>query len=370
MTNTLKGMILAAGQGTRVRPLTQDMPKPMIPILGKPVMEYLIEHLARHGVKEIMVNVAHLNRKIEQYFSNGQRWGVQIGYSYEGNFQHGELTASAVGSAGGMRRIQDFGGFFDQTTIVLCGDALIDLDITAALLEHKKKRALVSVVTMQVPHAEVANYGIVETDEDGRVVSFQEKPQPSAARSNLASTGIYFFEPAALNLIPANQNFDIGSQLFPLLVEKNLPFYAQNRHYNWIDIGRISDYWEVLQRVLHGEISYMKMPGTEVRPGIWVGLNTRIDWDKVNITGPVYIDSGTQIVAGAEIVGPCWISHGSRIGKNAKVIRSILFEYTGISDQAVANEMIVSASYCVDRAGVTYYLGDDRCPLRWGDARR
>ncbi|CAN1503541.1 GCD1 Nucleoside-diphosphate-sugar pyrophosphorylase involved in lipopolysaccharide biosynthesis/translation initiation factor 2B, gamma/epsilon subunits (eIF-2Bgamma/eIF-2Bepsilon) [Methylophilaceae bacterium] len=370
MTHSLKGMILAAGQGTRVRPLTKDMPKPMIPILGKPVMEYLIEHLARHGVKEIMVNVAHLNRKIEQYFSNGQRWGVQIGYSYEGQFQHGELTASPVGSAGGMRRIQDFGGFFDQTTIVLCGDALIDLDITAALLEHKKKRALVSVVTMQVPQAEVANYGIVETDEDGRVVSFQEKPQPSAARSNLASTGIYFFEPAALNLIPANQNFDIGSQLFPLLVEKNLPFYAQNRHYNWIDIGRISDYWEVLQRVLRGEISYMKMPGIEVRPGIWVGLNTRIDWDKVNITGPVYIDSGTQIEAGAEIVGPCWISHGSRIGKNAKVIRSILFEYTGISDQAVADEMIVSASYCVDRAGVTYYLGDDSCPLRWGDARR
>jgi mannose-1-phosphate guanylyltransferase len=253
---------------------------------------------------------------------------------------------------------------------VLCGDALIDLDITAALLEHKKKRALVSVVTMQVPHAEVGNYGIVETDEDGRVVSFQEKPQPSAARSNLASTGIYFFEPAALNLIPANQNFDIGSQLFPLLVAKNLPFYAQNRHYNWIDIGRISDYWEVLQRVLRGEISYMKMPGTEVRPGIWVGLNTRIDWDKVSITGPVYIDSGTQIEAGAEIVGPCWISHGSRIGKEAKVTRSILFEYTGISDHAVANEMIVSASYCVDRAGVTYYLGDDRCPLRWGDARR
>jgi mannose-1-phosphate guanylyltransferase len=369
MTSKLKGMILAAGKGTRVRPLTKDLPKPMIPILGKPVMEYLIEHLARHGVKEIMINVAHHNKKIEQYFSNGQRLGVQIGYSYEGHFDHGELQAKPRGSAGGMRYIQDFGGFFDTTTIVLCGDALIDLDIGAALFEHKQKKAMVSIVTMEVPISEVSNYGIVETDKNGRVISFQEKPQPEDARSNLASTGIYFFEPEAIDLIPKGETFDIGSQLFPLLVEKGLPFYAQTRSYHWIDIGRISDYWEVLQRVLRGEISYMEMPGTQVRPGVWVGLNTKIDWDNVKIEGPVYIDSGTRIDAGAEIVGPCWISHGSHIRKNAKVIRSILFEYTRISKDMTCSEMIVSPDYCVDRSGETYYIGDDRCQLRWGDAR-
>lgn len=369
MANQLKGMILAAGQGTRVRPLTKDLPKPMIPILGKPVMEYLIEHLARHGVREIMVNVAHLNRKIEQYFGNGRRLGVDIGYSYEGVYDHGEIKPQPLGSAGGMRHIQDFGGFFDQTTIVMCGDALIDLDIGAALFEHKTKKAMVSVVTMVVPTSEVSNYGIVETDEDGRVVSFQEKPKPEEARSNLASTGIYFFEPEAIDLIPPGMTFDIGSQLFPLLVEKGLLFYAQKRFYNWIDIGRISDYWDVLQRVLRGEISHMEMPGKEVRPGVWVGLNTRIDWDNVKIEGPVYIDSSTQIDAGAEIIGPCWISHGSHICKNAKVIRSILFEYTRISEGMTFSEMIVSSSYCVDRSGETYYIGDDRCTLRWGDSR-
>jgi len=369
MKPQLKGMILAAGQGTRVRPLTKDMPKPMIPILGKPVMEYLIEHLARHGVKQIMINVAHLNRKIEQYFGNGQRLDVQIGYSYEGHFEHGELVPKARGSAGGMKYIQDFGGFFDQTTIVLCGDALIDLDIGAALFEHKQKKAMVSIVTMEVPNSEVGNYGIVETDKEGRVISFQEKPQPGEARSNLASTGIYFFEPEAIDLIPSGEVFDIGSQLFPLLVEKGLPFYAQKRFYHWIDIGRISDYWEVLQRVLRGEIRFMDMPGTEVKPGVWVGLNTKIDWDHVKIEGPVYIDSSVQIDAGAEIIGPCWISHGSHIRANAKVIRSILFEYTRISADVEFSEMIVSATYCVDRAGETYYVGDDRCHHRWGDAR-
>jgi mannose-1-phosphate guanylyltransferase len=369
MTPQLKGMILAAGQGTRVRPLTKDMPKPMIPILGKPVMEYLIEHLARHGVHEIMVNVAHSYRKIEHYFSNGSRWGVDIGYSFEGVYDHGEIKPSPLGSAGGMRRIQDFGGFFDQTTIVLCGDALIDLDIGAALKEHKAKKAMVSIVTMAVPDSEVVNYGVVETDEEGRVLSFQEKPKPEEARSNLASTGIYFFEPEAIALIPPGVVFDIGSQLFPLLVEKGLPFYAQNRSYNWIDIGRISDYWEVLQRVLRGEISFMKIPGKEVKPGVWVGLNTSVDWDNVKIEGPVYIASGARIDAGAEIVGPCWISHGSHIRKNAKVIRSVLFDYTRISEGETFYEMIVSPNYCVDRSGRTYYIGDDDCILRWGDAR-
>ena len=369
MTQQLKGMILAAGQGTRVRPLTKDMPKPMIPILGKPVMEYLIEHLARHGVHEIMVNVAHSYRKIEHYFSNGSRWGVDIGYSFEGVYDHGEIKPSPLGSAGGMRRIQDFGGFFDQTTIVLCGDALIDLDIGAALKEHKAKKAMVSIVTMAVPDSEVVNYGVVETDEEGRVLSFQEKPKPEEARSNLASTGIYFFEPEAIALIPPGVVFDIGSQLFPLLVEKGLPFYAQNRSYNWIDIGRISDYWEVLQRVLRGEISFMKIPGKEVKPGVWVGLNTSVDWDNVKIEGPVYIASGARIDAGAEIVGPCWISHGSHIRKNAKVIRSVLFDYTRISEGETFYEMIVSPNYCVDRSGRTYYIGDDDCILRWGDAR-
>ncbi len=117
-----KGMILAAGQGTRVRPLTQDLPKPMVPILGKPVMEYLIEHLARHGITQIMVNVAYHHQRIEDYFGDGSRWGVEIGYSFEGIKEHGDILPKPMGSAGGMRKIQDFGGFFDETTLVMCGD--------------------------------------------------------------------------------------------------------------------------------------------------------------------------------------------------------------------------------------------------------
>jgi len=222
-----KGMILAAGQGTRVRPLTKDLPKPMIPILGKPLMEYLIEHLASYGIKEIMVNVAFNHHKIEQYFGDGHRWGVQIGYAYEGVREQGEVTPKPFGSAGGMRRIQDFSGFFDETTLVLCGDAIIDLDIGAALQEHKAKGAIASVVTLDVPLSEVQNYGVVVADDNGQIQSFQEKPLPSEAKSTAASTGIYIFEPEVLKLVPPGVVYDIGSQLFPQLVESKAPFFAQ-----------------------------------------------------------------------------------------------------------------------------------------------
>ena len=364
-----KGMILAAGQGTRVRPLTKDLPKPMIPILGRPVMEYLIEHLAHYGITEIMVNVAYNHHKIENYFGDGHRFGVQIGYSYEGVLDQGEVVPKPQGSAGGMRRIQDFSGFFDDTTLVLCGDALIDLDIGAALFEHKSKGALASVVTLDVPLADVSNYGIVVADADGQIQSFQEKPQPAEAKSTLASTGIYIFEPSVLDLIPPNQVYDIGSQLFPQLVAQKRPFYAQNRHFNWIDIGRVSDYWHVLQRVLRGEVAQMNMPGREVRPGIWVGLNTQIPWDQVTIEGPVYIGSSVCVEPGASIIGPSWIGHGSRIRAGATVERSILFEYTRIAAGMRFSEMIVSPTYCVDRQGQTLFRGDETAQLRWGDAR-
>src|SRR5262245_8765674 len=139
----MKAMILAAGKGTRVRPLTYELPKPMIPVLGKPVMAYLIEHLARYGIRDIMVNVSYLHEKIEEYFGEGHQFGVQIGYSFEGYIDdQGAVCPKPLGSAGGIKKIQEFGRFFDQTTLVICGDAVIDLDIDLALSEHREKGAL------------------------------------------------------------------------------------------------------------------------------------------------------------------------------------------------------------------------------------
>ena len=366
----MKAMILAAGKGTRVRPLTYDLPKPMIPILGKPVMAYLVEHLARYGVTEIMVNVSYLHEKIEEYFGEGHQFGVQIGYSFEGYTNDaGEVVPEPLGSAGGMKKIQDFGGFFDETTIVLCGDALIDLDLKSALFEHRRKGALASVITLEVPWEKVSSYGVVVSDADGRVRAFQEKPEQADALSNCVSTGIYIFEPEVLALIPNDRPFDIGSELFPLLVEKGLPFYAQKRQYNWIDIGSVKDYWEVLQSVLMGEVAQLDVPGIQIDDGLWVGLNTSIDWSGgTRIEGPVYIGSGSRIEAGSTIIGPTWIGHGSHVCSGAEVVRSVLFEYTRVLPGVVLDEMIVFKDYSVDRAGEMRHVSDYD-PDAWGNAR-
>ena len=365
----MKAMILAAGKGTRVQPLTYELPKPMIPILGKPVLAYLIEHLARYGIREIMINTSYLHEKIENYFGDGQHYGVEIGYSFEGRMEDGKVIPQPIGSAGGMRKIQDFGGFFDQTTIVLCGDALIDLDLNLAIYEHLERGALASVITKEVPWDEVSNYGVVIADPGGRIVTFQEKPVRAQARSNWASTGIYIFEPQVMDLIPPGEPFDIGADLFPMLVTRGLPFFAQKRQFNWIDIGKISDYWSVLQSVMKGSIAGMHVPGKQVREGVWVGLNTRIDWDHVKITGPVYVGSGCRIDAGSEIVGPAWIGSGSMLGKQSRVVRSMLFEYTHIPPRASFEEVIICNEYCVDRHGTQTHITDRNSQLVWSDAR-
>jgi mannose-1-phosphate guanylyltransferase len=355
----MKAMILAAGKGTRVRPLTYDLPKPMIPLLGKPVMAYLVEHLAKYGVTEIMVNVSYLHEKIEEYFGEGHQFGVQIGYSFEGYTKDdGEVVPMPIGSAGGMKKIQEFGGFFDETTIVLCGDALIDLDLKSALFEHRRKGAMASVVTREVPWDKVSSYGVVVADAEGRITEFQEKPSQEEAKSNFISTGIYIFEPEVLDLIPSGVSFDIGAELFPLLVERGLPFYAQRRPFNWLDIGSVSDYWEVLQTVLTGEVAHMDVPGTRIEDGLWVGLNTNIDWNGTTIEGPVYIGSGCRIEAGAHIVGPTWIGHGSHVCSGAELVRSVLFEYTRVLADVSLYETIVFKDYSVDRQGEMRHVSE------------
>ena len=350
----MKAMILAAGKGTRVRPITYTIPKPMIPILQKPVMEFLLELLRQHGFDQVMVNVSHLANEIESYFRDGQRFGVQIAYSFEGRIEeNGQLVGEALGSAGGMRRIQDFNPFFDDTFVVLCGDALIDLDLTAAVKWHKEKGSIATVVMKSVPPEEVPSYGVVVTDETGRIKAFQEKPRVEEALSTNINTGIYIFEPEVFDYIPSNQEYDIGSQLFPKLVEMNAPFYGIPMDFQWVDIGKVPDYWRAIRSVLLGEVKNVDIPGQEVAPGIYTGLNVAVNLDKVDITGPVYIGAMTRIEDGASIVGPtmigpnCWICSGSRVEN------SVIFEYSRLGPGVRLVDKLVFGRYCVDKTGAT-----------------
>jgi len=350
----MKAMILAAGKGTRVRPITYTIPKPMIPILQKPVMEFLLELLRQHGFDQVMVNVSHLANEIESYFRDGQRFGVQIGYSFEGRIEpDGTLVGDALGSAGGMRRIQDYNPFFDDTFVVLCGDALIDLDLTKAIKWHKEKGAIATVIMKSVPKDQVSSYGVIVTDEEGRVKAFQEKPSVEEAISTDINTGIYIFEPEVLNYIPSGQEYDIGGELFPRLVEMGAPFYGISMDFQWVDIGKVPDYWRAVRGVLLGEIKNVSIPGQEVAPGIYTGLNVAINWDKVDISGPVYIGGMTRIEDGAKIVGPAMIGPNCHICSGATVENSVIFEYSRLGADVRLVDKLVFGRYCVDKTGAS-----------------
>jgi mannose-1-phosphate guanylyltransferase len=366
----MKAMILAAGKGTRVRPITHTIPKPMIPILQKPVMEFLLELLREHGFTEIMVNVSHLAEEIENYFRDGQRFGVEIAYSFEGRIEDGELIGDALGSAGGLKKIQNFQRFFDDTFVVLCGDALIDLDLTEAVRRHKAKGAMASLITMRVPKDQVSSYGVVVTDEDGRVRSFQEKPAVDEAASNMINTGIYIFEPEVLDFVPSDKPFDIGSDLFPKLVEAGAEFYALPMEFEWVDIGKVPDYWQAIRSVLQGQLRQVQIPGKEVRPGIFTGLNVAADWDQIKITGPIYVGGMSRIENGATIIGPAMIGPNCHICEGATIDNSIIFDYSRIGPGVCLVEKLVFGRYCVDRNGD--HLDLQEAALDWliNDVRR
>ena len=344
----MKAMILGAGKGTRVQPITHEIPKPMIPLVRKPVMASLVELLKKHGVDEIMVNTSHLAPIIENYFRDGEQYGVSMAYSYEGYVKDGVAFSTPVGSAGGMKKIQDFSGFFDETFIVLCGDAWIDLDISKALEIHRKKGALASLIVREVPHEEVFKYGIVALDDDERIIQFQEKPTPERAVSNMANTGIYIFEPEIFDHIPSETTYDIGGQLFPDLVKLGLPFYAINLPFQWLDIGNLQDVWTVTSKILKGEVTGFKLPGKELKPGIYAGINVSIDFDKVHIVPPVYIGGSTKIEAGATIEGPAVIGASCIVEAGAVIKNCIVGDYTRLSSLTNLEEKIIFGSKCID----------------------
>ncbi len=366
----MKAMILAAGKGTRVRPITHTTPKPMIPILQKPVMEFLLELLREHGFNEIMVNVSHLSEEIENYFRDGQRFDVQIAYSFEGRISDGELIGEAMGSAGGLKKIQDFQPFFDDTFVVLCGDALIDLDLTEAVRRHREKGAMASLITKRVPRDQVSSYGVVVTDEAGRVLSFQEKPSVEEAASDMINTGIYIFEPKVLDFIPSGEPFDIAADLFPRLVDSGAPFYALPMEFEWVDIGKVPDYWQAIRSVLQGDVRQVQIPGKQVRPGIYAGLNVAADWDKIHVEGPIFVGGMTRIENGVTIIGPAMIGPSCHICEGATIDNSIIFDYSRIGAGVQLVEKLVYGRYCVDRNGDHFDLQEAALDWLITDSRR
>jgi mannose-1-phosphate guanylyltransferase len=367
----MKAMILAAGKGTRVRPLTYLLPKPMIPVLGRPVMEFIVDLLHRHGFDEIVVNTSYLAHQIEDYFRDGARFGVSMAYSFEGELDiEGTMRDDAAGSAGGLARVQAHSGLFDSTFLVVCGDAIIDLDLTAVVAAHHRAGAIATIVCKRVRGPEISSYGVVVADATGRVTSFQEKPSPEEARSDLANTGIYIFEPAIFRHIPQNRVYDIGSQLFPALVDAGEHLHTVEASFRWVDIGNTSDYWAAVQYLLTDGRDLAPPPGREVRPGVWVGLNVSADWDSIRHEGPIVVGASSRIDSGAVLIGPTVLGRGCVVEAGAQIERSVVFDHTRVSRYATVADRVVAGQWCVGRDGTVLDLR--RAGLEWAidDARR
>ncbi len=302
-------MILAAGRGTRLMPLTADIAKPMVPIVNLPVMEHLVRLLAAGGFRRIVVNTHYLPQAITEHFGDGSRWGVGIDYSHEERL---------MGTAGGVKKCEEFlceGGTF----LVVSGDALTDIDLREFLEFHRARKALASMVVTRV--AETWRYGVVLTDEEKRVTGFQEKPAESLALSDVANSGIYAFEPEVLDLVPADRPYDFGRELFPLLVKRSEPFYAWEHGYYWNDVGSIEEYQRGNFDALEGRVAVEK-PGREVAPGIWVGSETRIDREVVMVP-PVCIGDRCVIEQGCRLLGPVIVGPDTTVSGGAVLYRGI-----------------------------------------------
>lgn len=225
----MKAMILAAGEGRRMRPLTDAVPKPMLPVGGRPLIERTIELLRQHGVDQIAINLHHLPHALTGHIGYGERFGVEVVYS---------LEREALGTAGGVKRMASF--FAGDTFFVIYGDVLTDLDLTALTAHHRERRAALTLALFQ-PEAPSA-CGIVTLAADGRVRSFVEKPAPGAVTSRWANGGVYVVEPAVLEAIPDDRPFDFGRDLFPLLLARDAPLFGFPTDALVIDIGTPAGY--------------------------------------------------------------------------------------------------------------------------------
>ncbi len=344
----MKAMILCAGKGTRLQPLTFATPKPMTPLVDKPVIQYIIEHLRDHGVSDFAINLSYMPEKIHEYLRDGSNHGVNISYSYEGEMVDGCFSGKALGSAGGLKKIQEDSEFFDETFIVMCGDAAVNLDLKRLVAQHKERGAMATIVLKPVNSGEVHKYGVVELTAEGKISQFQEKPDPKDAISTLANTGIYIFEPEILDYIPTDQEYDLGGDLFPILAEKGTDFYGAIDEFDWLDIGNLNDFRGATKLLLENGVDGLSLPGNEIAPGVRVGPNVSIDLGKVYIEGPVYIGGGSTIDNGVKIIGPSVLGQNCVVEEHAVVHKFTCGDHVRIRRNTLISQAISYGGYIIN----------------------
>ena len=280
----MKAMALAAGKGTRLFPLTGEIPKPMAPVVNTPIIEHIFDLLAGHGIEEVRVNVHYLaDALLEAYGEESTVNGMTV---------YLEREDELLGTAGGVKRLADR---FDDTFVVVSGDALTDVNITELVDHHKARGALATIALRWV--YDTSEFGVVEVDDEENIKGFQEKPDPEEAISTLANTGIYVFEPRALDYIPEDTFFDFAEDVFPKLLENGEQFVGYQEDFYWSDIGTLDAYRQAQYDVLSGKVK-VEIPGEKRGESLWVGEDAQIH-PSASIEGHVLVgrDRGPQLRA-------------------------------------------------------------------------
>ena len=347
----MKAIIMAGGQGTRLRPLTSDQPKPMIRIVNLPCMEHIVNLLSRHGITDIAVTLQFMPEEIRDYFGDGSEWGVNMRYSVED---------APAGTAGSVKMAEKQLGLEDERLLIISGDALTDADLSELVSFHEEKDAEVTMVLKSVESP--LDFGIVITEEDGRISRFLEKPAWGQVFSDTVNTGIYLLEPSVMGEIPDPEEgeYDFSKELFPKLLEQERRLYGFVTDAYWEDIGTLEQYALAQRDVLDGKVREVRPPGIRLRENIYVGKRAQVDDEELE--GPVVIGDNVRIDERAEISPYTVIGSNVVIAAGAAVERSIVAEGTYIGEGTELIDTVVGRnSYVQARARILERsaLGDD-----------
>jgi len=321
----MKAVIMAGGKGTRLRPLTSNLPKPMVPLLGRPCMEYIIDLLKKHGITEIAVTLQYLPKAIKNYFGDGSEFGVNIVYFDE---------TAPLGTAGSVKNCEEF---LDERFIVISGDALTDFNLQKAMDFHETSEATATIVLHEVENP--LEYGVVMTDEGGRIIRFLEKPTWSEVFSDTVNTGIYILEPSVLTKFERNVEFDFSKDLFPILLSEGSKMSGYIADGYWSDIGSLEAYRQTQFDMLDGKVK-IEIKAQQAGPGIFVEEDVKIE-ELANVHSPAFIGRGTYIEKGSQLGRYTILGKHNMVKEGAVLCRTIVWDHNYLGLKTELNGVTV-----------------------------
>jgi mannose-1-phosphate guanylyltransferase/phosphomannomutase len=321
----VKAVVMAGGQGTRLRPLTSNQPKPMVPIVNKPCVQHILELVQRHGIEDVVMTLAFLPKHIRSYFGDGSGFGVRIEYSVE---------EAPAGTAGSVRLARSP---LDDTFIVISGDALTDFDLTSLVAFHRERQALITLALKSV--ANPIEFGVVIVDDEGRIQRFLEKPGWGQVFSDTVNTGIYVIEPQVLDHIPEGQPYDFSRDLFPKLFNMKQPLYGLACDGYWQDVGSLEQYLQANRDALEGKV-HVTPPGVRLRGSIWVAQGAALE-GLDDVQGPAVIGENVRIDRGAHVLSHTVVGDNATIRPGSSVSGSVLGENVYVGSGAVVEGAVL-----------------------------